>query len=104
MKEFNGTAQGLWQATTDEQREKVSAEGDKLAPRFLALAEKDPDGSIARDALVQAVTVEIWLENNTSHPGRGNDRAGGRAIAVLLDHHLRSDQLGEACRRFAYGF
>src|SRR5262245_15286037 len=97
--EFSRAARGLWEAKTDEERDKVGADGSKLPPRFLALAEKDPAGPIAQTALVGAVTAEIWIENNTSHPGFGQNSPQDRALALLLRHHLASDQLGEVCRR-----
>jgi hypothetical protein len=104
MMEFNRAARGLWESKTEEERAKVAADGFKIPPQFLELAEKDPASTTARAALVHAVTTEIWLENNTSHPGWGRDSPQDRALAMLLRHHLESDQLGEACTRVSYGF
>src|SRR5262249_58521920 len=56
------------------------------------------------DALVQVVVGELWLMGNTEYPGRGKDSLEARAIALLLRDHVRSDRLGEACRRLSYGF
>jgi len=56
------------------------------------------------DALVQAVNGEMWLENNSTHPGFGTDSPEVRALAIQLRDHVRSDRLGEACRRVRYGF
>jgi hypothetical protein len=102
--EFTRAARGLWEAKTDEDRAKSAAEGAKLPARFVELAEKDPAGSLAQTVLVNAVTAEIWLENNTSHPGFGKESPEDRALALLLRHHLGSDGLAEACRRISYGF
>jgi len=71
---------------------------------LLELAEKNPAAPIAIEALVQVVNHELWLESNTTHPGRGKDGPQVRAIALLLRDHSRSDKLGEACRRMSYGF
>jgi hypothetical protein len=103
-REFQGTAHGLFEAKTDEERGKVAEEGNKFPPRFLALGEKDPDSEAGRDALVQVIVVELWLENNTLHAGWGKRSPGVRAIELLLSHQIRSDRLDDACRRVAYGF
>src|SRR5262249_56814973 len=76
----------------------------KLWPRLLELAEKNPKEPVALDALVQVVVAELWLMGNTEYPGRGKDNLEARAIAILLRDHVRSDRLGEACRRLSYGF
>jgi hypothetical protein len=104
VKEFYEAANVHFKATTDEERNKAVARVDRLSPRLLELVEKNCDDPIAIDALVQVVNDEIWLENNTMHPGRGKDSPQERAIALLLRDHLRSDKLGEACRRMSYGF
>ncbi len=90
--------------TTDEERTPVLARVEKLQPRLLQLAAKNPRDPVALDALVQAVTLELWFENNTTHPCWGEDSPGRKAIALLLRDHIRDDKLGEACRRMAYGF
>jgi hypothetical protein len=103
-KEFNGEGYALRQAKTDDERERVVIRVEKLTLRLLDLAEKNPKDPAAMDALVQAVTQEIWMENNSSHPGRGQESPEVRAIAILLRDHVRSDRAGEACRRMSYGF
>ena len=104
LKEWAAVARGLWEAKTDEDRKAVAERAVKLSPRFLELAESDPSAPIALDSLVQVVMQEIWLENNTAHPGRDGESLEDRAIALLLKHHLASDKLGEACTRMCYGF
>ncbi|MBI1916194.1 MAG: redoxin domain-containing protein [Planctomycetes bacterium] len=104
LKEFYDATHVHFTATTEEERKKAVARVDKLPLRLLELAEKNPNHPIALDALIQVVSQEIWLEINTSYPGWGKHSPGARAIALLLRHHLRSDKLGEACRRIAYGF
>jgi hypothetical protein len=104
MAESSVLARGLWEAKTDEERMEVAARMVKLSPRFLELAEKNPDDAVAQDCLVQVVGQELWLENNTKHPGRGKESPEDRAIGLLLEHHLQSPALGVACQRMAYGF
>jgi hypothetical protein len=91
-------------ATTDEVRIEPLARIVKLSPQCLKLAEKYPKDPVALDALLQVVVQELWLQENTSHPGRGKDNLEARAIAILLRDHVKSDRLGEACRRMSYGF
>ena len=104
LKEFQQAARGLYTATSDEDRKQSAALVFNLSPRTLELAEKHRTEPFALDALVQVVVQELWLQNNTTHPGRGKDNLEGRAIAILLRDHVRSDQLGDATRRMSYGF
>src|SRR5262245_6059016 len=62
-----------FKAKTDEERKTAVARVDKLRLKCLDLAEKNAKDAIALDALTQVVTLETWLENNTSHPGWGKD-------------------------------
>jgi hypothetical protein len=103
-KEFNSEGFALRQAETDEEREKIAARVKLLALRLLDLAEKNPQDPAAIDALVQVVTHEMWMENNTPHAGWGPDSPESRAIAILLRDFVESDKAAEACRRLAYGF
>lgn len=103
-KEFNGEGFALRQAKTDGEREKIAGRVEQLALRLLDLAEKNPRDPAARDALVQAVNQEIWMENNTPHPGWGRDSPEVRAIAILLRDHVRSDKADHACWRMSFGF
>src|SRR5262245_37861413 len=104
VKEFQQAANLSFNAATDEERATAVARGVTLAPRLLELVEKNPHEAFVMDALVQVVNQELWLVSNTKHPGRGNDRTEARALELLLRDHLRSDKLGEACRRAQYGF
>ncbi|MGE3822194.1 MAG: hypothetical protein AB7I30_22500 [Isosphaeraceae bacterium] len=90
--------------TAGEERTQALARLETLPRRFLELAENNPKDSIALDALVQAVNGELWLENNSSHPGFGTASPEVRALAILRRDHAKSDRLGEACRRVRYGF
>ena len=103
-KEFNAEGYAFRQTTTDAERASVVARANKITLRLLDLAEKNPHDPIALDALVQVINQELWLENNSSHPGFGEDSPEVKAIAILLRDHVRSDKLGEATRRVQYGF
>jgi hypothetical protein len=104
-KEFNDAAHAYYlKATAGEEQSEALARLEKLPPRFLELAEKNPQDPVALDALVQVVNAEMWLENNSTHPGFGTDSPEVRALAILLRDHVQSDRLGEACRRVRYGF
>jgi hypothetical protein len=105
LKEFQNASQPFYsRAKTDEERNKILPNIDKFPLRFLELAEKYPKDPIALEALVQAVSIEISLENNSTHPGWGKNSPQVRALALLLHDHLQSDKLGNACWRMAYGF
>jgi hypothetical protein len=105
VKEFQAASQTFYsRAKSDEERNKTLPSIDKFPLRLLELAEKFPKDPIALDALVQAVSIEISLENNSTHPGWGTNSPQVRAIAQLLRDHLQSDKLGDACWRMAYGF
>jgi hypothetical protein len=75
---------------------------NKLAQKFVELAEKNPRDPIAVDALIQAV----WQVNTTPWPVEvvGKDAAQVRAFALLRRDHVRSDKLGPLCQRVSYGF
>jgi hypothetical protein len=104
-REFNDAAHAYYlKATAGGERSEALARLEKLPRRFLELAENNPKDPLALDALVQAVNAEMWLENNSTHPGFGTDSPEVRALAILLRDHVKSDRLGEACRRVRYGF
>ena len=104
LQEFQKTARGLYEATTDEQRSAVATRMAELSPRFLAWAESNADDPMALDGLVQVVVQEIWLANNTAYPGRPGQSLEDRAITLLLQRHIGSDRLAEGCTRMCYGF
>src|SRR5712692_3771109 len=80
----------LWKAKTYEERLKVFDEvypkPEKLAPRFLELAEKYPQDAVAFDALTWIVV------NCVRSPARIPARA--KAVAILSHDHARSEKLG----------
>jgi hypothetical protein len=104
LKESREAGQAHWKATTDEERKQVAARVESLPLKFLELADKYPDEPWTLNALTDVITAEYWLDNYSSHPGWGKDSRQARAIAILLRDHVRSDKLGETCKRVQYGF
>jgi len=104
LKEFGEAAHANWKAATDEERKQAAARVEPLPLKLLELAEKHPKEPWTRDALTQVITQEYWLDNYSSHPGWGKDSRQARAIAILLRDHVRSDKLGETCKRVQFGF
>ena len=104
LKEFSDTTQRFWQATTDEERNKIVAQVEKLPLQLLDLARNHPKETFVLDALIHVVTQEYWLNTHTSHPGWGKDSRQASAITLMLRDHLDSEKLGDACNRVHYGF
>src|SRR5262245_29165392 len=104
VKDFYQAASLTFKFEADEERAKVVARAIPLAPRLLELVEKHPREAFVVDALIQVLNQELWLQSNTKHPSRGNDRTEARALELLLRDHIRSDKLAEASRRAQYGF
>jgi AhpC/TSA family len=104
LKEFGEAAQANWKAGTDEERRRAAARVEPLPLRLLELAESHPDEPWTLDALTHVITQEYWLDNYSLHPGWGKDSRQARAIVILLRDHVRSEKLGEACKRVQYGF
>jgi hypothetical protein len=104
LKEFGEAAHANWKATTNEERKQAAARVEPLPLKLLELAEKYPKEPWTLDALTHAITQEYWLDNYSSHPGWGKDSRQARAIAILLRDHVRSDKLGETCKRVQFGF
>jgi len=104
LKEYQLASSG--RVLTDEERMKfvghVYRLRNKLALKFVELAEKNPRDPIAEDALIQAV----WQVNSTPWPVEiaGRDDARTRAFALLQRDHVRSDKLGSVCQRICFGF
>lgn len=86
-------------AKTQEERNKVFEEKypkpDKLAPKMLDLAEKNPKDPVAVDALV-------WVVTNSNRSGKDSPKA--RAVVILLRDHVRSNKLVRVCQSLANGF
>src|SRR5262245_43015910 len=104
LKEFGEAAHANWKARTDEERKQAAARVGPLPLRLLELAQKNPNEPWTLDALTHVITHEYWLDNYTSHPGWGKDSRQARAIAIILRDHVKSDKLGETCKRVQYGF
>jgi hypothetical protein len=104
LKEFGEAANANWKASTDEERNQAAAHVEPLPKMLLELAEMNSDAPWTLEALTHVITQEYWLDNYSSHPGWGKDSRQARAIAILLRDHVRSDKLGETCKRVQYGF
>jgi hypothetical protein len=104
LKEYQEASNGG--AANDEERMKligrVYKHRNRLAQKFVELAEKYPDDPVATDALMQAV----WQVNSTPWPVEvaGEDIARAKALALLQRDHIRSDKLGSVCQRIPFGF
>src|SRR5947208_9621182 len=103
QKQFGETAYAYFN-TNDAERKQTIVRLDKLTLACLALAEKNPADPQALDALVQVVSQEYWLENYSLQAGFGKDDPQAKAIELMLEHHLQSDKLSEACRRVQFCF
>jgi len=103
QKQFGETAYAYFN-TNDAERKQIAVRLDKLTLACLELAEKNPDDPQALDAMVQVVSQEYWLENYSLQPGFGKDDPQAKAIKLMLQHHLQSDKLSEACRRVQFCF
>src|SRR5713101_3295404 len=90
----------IGKAKTYEERMKVFDEvqpkPEKLAPRFLVLAEKYPRDPVAFDALTWIVV------NCVRSPARIPARA--KAVAILSQDHARSEKVGPMCQSLANGY
>jgi hypothetical protein len=104
VKEAGEAGQAYWKATTAEERKQVGVRVVPLPQKFLDLAEKNPHEPWTLEALTHVITMEYWLDNYSSHPGWGKDSRQARAIAIVLRDHVRSDKLGETCKRVNFGF
>ena len=93
-------SQALGKAKTYEERQKVFDEvypkPEKLAPRFLKLAENYPQDPVAFDALAWIVV------NCVGSPARIPARV--KAVAILSQGHARSAKLGPVCQTLASGY
>ncbi len=104
VKEFGQAANANWKAKTEEEHRLAAARIEPLPLKLLELAENHPNQPWTLDALTQVITLEYWLDNYSSHPGWGNKSRQARAIAILLRDYVRSEKLGETCKRAQYGF
>ncbi len=75
---------------------------NKIALKFVELAETNPADPIAVDALIRAV----WQVNTTPWPVEivGQNDASIKAFALLQRDHIQSDKLGPVCQRISIGF
>jgi hypothetical protein len=101
-KDFNDAQQDFFKAyqsaKSDDEREKLVKEkmpkAEKLAPRFLELAEKNPKDPAAVDALV-------WVVTHVQPQGDGK-QPWSRALSTLARDHLESDKVARVCESMVY--
>jgi stage V sporulation protein SpoVS len=88
-------------AQTQEEKDKVFEEKypkpEKLAPKFLELAQKNPEDPIAVDAL-------IWVVNNGSGRPADTDSPRTKSIAILVRDHAKNNKMAGVCQRLANGY
>ncbi|HMF11411.1 MAG TPA: hypothetical protein VKE94_03875 [Gemmataceae bacterium] len=93
-------SEAIGKAQTFEERQKVFDDvypkPEKLAPRFLELAEKYPQDPVAFDALTWIVV------NCVRTPARIPART--KAVAILSQDHARSEKLGPTCQNVANAY
>src|SRR5262249_19172349 len=89
LKEYHDARADIAKAKTDEQRKKALERRDRLPPRFLELAKKNPKDPIVVDALFDMV----WF----GMPG------SDQALALLQRDHTRSDRLIQVRTQTAFG-
>src|SRR5262249_42402015 len=93
-------SEAIGKAKTYEERMKgfddVYPKGEKLAPRFVELAEKYAKDPTAFDALTWVVV------NCVRTPARIPARA--KAVAILSRDHVQSEKLGPMCQSLANGY
>jgi hypothetical protein len=98
--EMQSYSAAIGKAKTYEERlkafDEVYPKPEKLAPRFLELAEKNPQDAVAFDALTWIVV------NCIRSPARIPARA--KAVAMLSQDHARSANLGPMCQNLANGY
>jgi hypothetical protein len=88
QKEFSAT----YQKTPEEERKNLKfPQPADYSKKMIALAEKDPKSASAADALLWAVRHSYYDQS-----------VGPKAIALLKEHHLESEKLGDACQMLAY--
>jgi peroxiredoxin len=91
-------AQQAYQKALQEAKEKRPNQ-EKFAARFLALAEKNPKGEAAVDALLWVIhhTPASWTGGNDA----SKDSLHSRALNALLRDHTDSAQLAGLCEQLA---
>jgi hypothetical protein len=98
LKEFNEQMRLYQQAVkgkTPEEQQKLYQEKypkrDKLAPKFIALAEKNPTDPVAIDALLWVLGDPVSVQ-----PLGGKD-SRARAVELLIRDHIQSEKMAQAC-------
>ena len=81
-----------YQKTPEAERKNLKyPEVAPYSKKMIALAEKDPKSAVAAEALVWAVRHSYY-----------DQLVGPQAIALLKEHHIENEKVGEACQMLAY--
>ena len=100
-------------AKTDRQRKAAVARIGTYPPKFVELAEQFPNDPIALVALRQAVqslcttdsAAQItWETNRSDFPAGLDGSSAGKAVALVLRDHIKSEKLGPVCDRMRHGY
>jgi hypothetical protein len=83
---------------------KIAERVNERTLKLLALAEQYPKDPVALDALVQVIVQDLWMQNNTPHPGFGKNSPEAKAIGILQRDFVTSDRIADTTRRVQYGF
>ena len=81
-----------YQSTPEAERKNLKyPEVGPYSKKMIVLAEKEPKSSTAADALIWAVRHSYYDQS-----------VGPQAIALLKEHHIDNEKLGDACQILAY--
>jgi hypothetical protein len=113
FREYQPVSGGMRKAKTDRQRKAAVARIGTYPPKFVELAEQFPNDPIALVALRQAVqslcttdsAAQItWETNRSDFPAGLDGSSAGKAVALVLRDHIKSEKLGPVCDRMRHGY
>jgi len=99
-------------AKTDAERRAAVERLHVVARRYVEFAEAHATDPIVLEAALEAIralngedslTMVSWELSAGDFPEPGEGNPAGRAVALLLRDHLRSEKLVEICLRMSYG-
>lgn len=113
FKEYSPVSRGLRDAKTDRERKVAVERMSAFSSKFIDLAAKHPQHSIALTALRQATQVvgstdsaalQTWEMNRSEFAAGSTDGSAARTVKLVLRDHVRSDELGPVIDRMRYGY
>lgn len=111
--EYRPVSGGMRLATSDLERKAAVERMASFPSRFLALAEAHAHDPVALEALYQAVqsaastdsAAQIaWETNQSDFPTGSSDDAAGKTLALVLNEHVLSANLGPLLDRMRYAY